>query len=119
MRLTHVHICETYSHVTNQTACALVNNFSLVICYFITIFFCLQAYNYCNATLRCSAAIYYAALSLSLLHCITLYYSCPPPLLILRSFYLRSTSLEVTLFYSLPLWKWRLPKIKNKKFFYY
>jgi len=42
MRLTHVHMCETYSHctyVTNQTACALVNNFSLVICYFITIFF--------------------------------------------------------------------------------
>ena len=33
--------------------------------------------------MRCPAATYYAALSL--LYCITLYYSCPPPLLIFRS----------------------------------
>ena len=99
MRLTHVYICETYSHctyITNQTACALVNKFSLVICYFITIFFILLAYNYRNATLRCSAATYYAAFSL--LHCITLYYSCPPPLLTLRSFSSVPPLLEVTLF---------------------
>ena len=90
MRLTHVHICETYSHyssITNQMACALVNNFSLVICYFNTIFFIYKLITI--ATRHCVAATYYAALSLSLF---TLYYNyvsyfvvkCDLALLLLR-----------------------------------
>ena len=96
MRLTHVHLyetnsCETYSHstyITNQTACALVKQFftrNLLLYNYIFIYKLITI-----VTRHCVAATYYAALSL--LHCITLYYSCPPPLLILRSFYLLSTS---------------------------
>ena len=69
MRLTHVHICETYSHstyITNQTACALVNNYSLVISYFKNIFFIYKLITI--ATRHCVAAIYYAALSLFILY---------------------------------------------------
>jgi len=47
-----------------------VNNYSLVICYFINIFFIYKLINYCNAILHCYAATYYAAISL-----ITLYYN--------------------------------------------
>ena len=113
VRLTHIVL------LCNQSdGLRLSEQFSLVICYFKTIFFRLLAYNYCNATLRCFAATYYAALSLSLLHCITLYYSCLLPLLILRSFYLlipppwRSR-------YFYPLRKWRILIYKNKIFYYY
>jgi len=64
VRLAHIVLLYIiYSLVTNQMACTLVNNSSLVICKFNTIFF---VYNYCNATLRCCAATYYAALSFTL-----------------------------------------------------
>ena len=91
MRLTRVRLTHIVLTYNQSDGLRLSEPFSLLICYFITIFSFI-AYNYCNATLRCLAATYYAALSLSLLHCITLYYSCPPPLLILRSFYLLSSS---------------------------
>ena len=58
VRLTHIVLLYNQSD-----GLRLSEQFSLVICYFKTIFI---AYNYCNATLRCPAAIYYAALSLSL-----------------------------------------------------
>ena len=88
--------CETYSHstyVTNQMACALVNNFTrnLLLYNFIFIYKLITI-----VTRHCVAATSYAALSL--LHCITLYYSCPPPLLILRSFSSVPHRLKVTLF---------------------
>ena len=90
MRLTHVHTYETYSHytsITNQPACAEGHNLTpnLLLYNFIFIYKLITI-----VTRHCVAATSYAALSL--LHCITLYYSCPPPLLILRSFYLLSTS---------------------------
>ena len=82
VRLTHI----TFS-ITNRMACALVNNFTrnLLLYNYIFIYKLITI-----VTRHCVAAIYYAALSL--LHCITLYYSCPLPFLILRSFYLLSTS---------------------------
>ena len=75
MRLTHVHLyetnsCETYSHstyVTNQMACALVNNFTPNLLLYNYIFF----YKLITIVTRhCVAATYYAALSL-----FTLYYN--------------------------------------------
>ena len=62
-------------------ACALVNNFSLVICYFINIFFVYQLITI--ATRHCVAATYYAALFYIVFSFQS--YSCPPPLLTLRS----------------------------------
>ena len=68
MRLTHVHLyetnsCETYSHytyITNQMACALVNNFirNLLLYKYIFIYKLITI-----VTRHCVAATYYAALS--------------------------------------------------------
>ena len=92
MRLTHVPIVRL-THIVllyNQSdGLRLSEQFSLVICYFKTIFI---AYNYCNATLRCPAAIYYAALSLSLaLYNIVLLVPSSAPHI--KVIFLRSTSL--------------------------
>ena len=84
-----MYLCETYSHSTYHQSAGLRRGHNLtpnlLLYNFIFIYKLITI-----VTRHCVAAIYYAALSL--LHSITLYYSCPPPLLILRSFYLLSTS---------------------------
>ena len=66
MRLTHVRLTHILLICNQSDGLRLSEQFSLVICYFITIFF---VYNHGNATLHCYAATYYAALFL-FLHCI-------------------------------------------------
>ena len=114
MRLTHVHTCETYSHytsITNRMACALVNNISLLICYFINIFFIYKLITI--VTRHCVAATYYVALSIALYNILLLVPSSAAPHIkvILPP---NSTTQEVTLFH--PLWIWRIPIYKNKIF---
>ena len=115
MRLTHVHLCETYSHctyITNQMACALVNNFSLVICYFNTIFFVYKLITIVtrhqslqsNDLLRCS-------LSFALYNIVLLVSSSSPYMKVIFQI---STSLEVT--FSLSTMEKEVTKLKTKSF---
>ena len=83
MRLTHVRLTHITFSLTNRMACALVNNFTPNLLLYNYIFiYKLTCYMRRDIALQRLITLR----SLSLLHCITLYYSCPPPLLILRSF---------------------------------
>ena len=112
VRLTHIVL------LCNQSdGLRLSEQFSLVICYLNTIFFVYQlitiATRHCVALQRLITL-----LSLSLLHCITLYYSCPPPLLILRSFSSVLPRLEVTLFLFTSFMEMEDTNLKKNKIFF-
>ena len=98
-----------YSHVTNRMACALVNNFTRNLLLYNYIFSFI-AYNYCNATLRCSDLLR-CSLSLALYNIVLLVSSASPHIkVILPPFHLLRSR------YLYPFRTWRLLIYKNKIF---
>ena len=110
VRLTHTLLLYNQSdglHLSEQ--------FSLVICYFKTIFFVYQLLTI--ATRHCVALQRLITLLSFFLHCITLCYSCPPSSPHIKVIFLRSTTLGGhVIFIHFPLWKRRLLKRKTKSF---
>ena len=111
MRFTHI------TYITNQTACALVNNFTRNLLLYHHIFH-LLAYNYCNITLLCSDLLRCSlSLSLALYNIVLLVPSYAPHIKVILP--PNSTSLEVTLFLFTSFMEMEVTKKKNKKFFFY
>jgi len=117
VRLTHIVL------FCNQSdGLRLSEQFSLVICYFNTIFFVYKLLTIATRHCVATALKQHILLRCLLLHCITLYFciqvnSCPPSSPHIKVISFLSTSLEVTL--SLSTLETEVTKLKKLKVFYY